>query len=688
MRAWILGGWLLVAAAPAWAQGHDAVRTLPSVVAVGEPVPRAVPASLDEVAAVEVPAAPRASVSELLRRVPGVAARDRQNLAQDVQVTIRGYGARTTFGVRGLRIYVDGIPATMPDGQGQVSHVPLAAIGSVEVLRGPFSALHGNASGGAIQFFSKPPSPVRAAGFDVMAGGDATRRAHAALSGPWRPGTGDGGYRVDAGTLRTDGYRAHSRARRDLAQARLTLETASGGRWALTANGMDLSAQDPQGLTWAQVQADPRAASAGALRFDTRKTVRQRQAGLRLGQPVATGELSIAAYAGARKTWQMLSIPEFAQEAPGSGGGVIDLDRGYAGLDARWTVERGGPRPLAVTAGVELQRSREHRLGYENFVGDTPGVVGALRRDQHDRVRSDDAFLEARWRFLPRWQGTLGVRHSRVAFRSDDHYIAPGNPDDSGARDYAFTTPVAGVLFQPTPGVDLYLNSGRGFETPGASELAYRLDGGSGLNPSLRPARTDSVEAGLRWRPGKHRLAAALFAGRTRDEIVVPFNEGGRSVYANASRTHRRGLEVSLQGELDARWRYAFAGTLLDARDEHTGRRLAGTALRTGWAELRWSPRAHGDADALDLFVAASGNSRIAADDANTAWAPGHASVDVGIERRWRMGGLPLRAWLRIDNVLDRGIVGSVIVNEGNGRYFEPAPGRTLQLGLAFGAAP
>lgn len=691
MRAWSVGWLLLGVVVPARAQAQEDVPTLPSVVAVGDPAPREVPATLDRIAAEDVPAAPRTSVSELLRRVPGVVARDRQNLAQDVQVTIRGYGARTTFGVRGLRIYVDGIPATMPDGQGQVSHVPLAAIESVEVLRGPFSALHGNASGGAIQFFSKPASPVREAGFDAMAGGDATWRAHAALSGPW-PDADDGGYRLDAGRLRTDGFRRHSRAQRDLAQARLTLETASGGRWALTANGMDLSAQDPQGLTWAQVQADPRAASAGALRFDTRKTVRQRQAGLRLRQPTDTGEVSVAAYAGARNTWQMLSIPEFAQAAPGSGGGVIDLDRGYAGLDARWTVERGGPRPLAVTAGVELQRSREHRLGYENFVGDTPGVVGALRRDQHDRVRSQDAFLEARWRFLPRWQGTLGVRHSRVAFRSDDHYIAPGNPDDSGARDYTFATPVAGVLFQPAPGVDLYLNAGRGFETPGASELAYRLDGGSGLNPTLRPARTDSVEAGLRWRTGTHRLGAALFAGRTRDEIVVARNEGGRSVYANASRTHRRGLEVSLEGELDARWRYALAGTVLDARDEDSGWRLAGTALRTGWAELRWSPYADAgeepQADTLELFIAASGNSRIAADDANTAWAPGHASVDVGIERRWRVRGQPLKAWLRIDNVFDRGIIGSVIVNEGNGRYFEPAPGRTLQLGLAFGAAP
>ena len=263
-----------------------------------------------------------------------------------------------------------------------------------------------------------------------------------------------GGYRLDGGRLQLDGYRHHSRARRDLAQARLTLQSAHGADVALTANAMDLAAQDPQGLTWEQVQRDPRAASAGALRFDTRKTVRQRQAGLRLEQAVPSGVVAIGAHAGTRKTWQMLSIPEFVQAAPGSGGGVIDLDRAYSGLDARWTVEPPS-HALSLTFGVELQRSREHRLGFENFVGDTPGVVGALRRDQHDRVAGDDVYAEARWRVRPRWQATLGVRRSRVRFRSDDHYLAPGNPDDSGARDYAFTTPVAGLLFQPTDALDL-----------------------------------------------------------------------------------------------------------------------------------------------------------------------------------------------------------------------------------------
>src|SRR5690606_3006823 len=371
---------------------------LPGVVVVGERVPGATPASVDTMAADEVPAAPGTSVSETLRRMPGVVARDRQNLAQDVQVTIRGFGARTTFGVRGLRIYVDGIPASMPDGQGQVSHVPLAALESVEVLRGPFSALYGNASGGVIQFFSKPPAESMAFGVDAAAGADGLRRLDLSWTGPWsRDGEGvDGGYRIDIGRLDSDGFRRHGRARRDTAQARLTLASPGGTEFAFTANAMDLSAQDPQGLTMDQVLADPRAASAGALAFDIHKTVRQRQAGARLEQHTDGGVFSFGLHAGQRRTWQMLSIPAFVQLAPGSGGGVIDLDRDYAGLDARWTFDGLlAGKPFALTLGTELQRSSERRLGFENFVGDTLGVVGRLRRDQRDSTTARDLFAEA-----------------------------------------------------------------------------------------------------------------------------------------------------------------------------------------------------------------------------------------------------------------------------------------------------
>lgn len=677
-----------LAASPGHAQEAASATTLPGIVVVGQHVPDATPASVDAVAADAIHAAPGVSVSEALRRIPGVVARDRQNLAQDVQVTIRGFGARTTFGVRGLRIYVDGIPASMPDGQGQVSHVPLAALDSVEVLRGPFSALYGNAAGGVIQFFSKAPGQEMAFGLDASAGAHGLRRLDASWTGPWGTGEGavDGGYRFDAGRLDSDGFRRHSAARRDIAQARLTLESAAGTRFAFTASAMDLAAQDPQGLTLTQVREDPRAASAGALAFDTRKTVRQQQAGARLEQDAGElGVLALGLHAGQRKTWQMLSVPAAAQRAPGSGGGVIDLDRDYAGLDARWTFDGLlAGRAFALTVGTELQRSSEHRLGFENFAGDTLGVVGRLRRDQRDSTTARDLFAEARWRFAPRWQASVGLRHSEVAFRSLDRYVAPGNPDDSGGMDYGFDSPVAGLLFEPSDWLDLYLNAGRGYETPSASELAYRPDGASGLNDALRPSRSDSLEAGLRLRRHGHALGLAVFDSDTRDELVVASNEGGRSTYRNAAETRRNGWELSASGPLGDAWRYALAWTALDARygDAMGGGRIPGTAARTGWAELRWTP-SHG----TTLFASASGSSRVYADDDNGAWAPGHATVDLGVEREWRMGGVPLVAGLRVDNVFDRATIGSVIVNAGGGRSFEPAPGRTLMLTLQLGRA-
>ena len=675
--------------------------TLPGVVVEGNRELPATPASIDRVRAAQLPARSNRSVSEWLDRVPGVTARDRQNFAQDVQLSIRGFGARSAFGVRGLQIVTDGIPGTMPDGQGQVSHVPLASLARVEVLRGPFSALYGNASGGVIEFFSQAP-PARAdAGLRVAAGSDATVESSLWVAGPWSADA-DGGFRLDGERLDTDGYRTHGGARRDIAQARLVARTGMGTRVALTVNTLDLRADDPQGLTIEQALASPRAASAGALAFDTRKRVRQAQAGVRVEQPIGARQtLTLDTWGGSRDTFQMLSVPVAAQIALGSGGGVVDLARHYSGADLRWRGDaQVAGRAASLTVGVEDQRSSEHRLGYENFIGTQLGVVGALRRDQRDTVGSHDVYAEARWLFVPRWTVTLGVRSSRVDFHSRDAYITAGNPDDSGDLFFRRTTPVAGLLFQPSDHVDLYANAGRGFETPTLTELAYRADGGSGLNTALQPSHGNSAEIGARMRRGSQSLALAIFSSRTRDELVVASNVGGRSTYANAATTDRNGWELSASGPLSSRWTYALAYSRLDAhfatgfatcrappcRQPDTlvaaGNRIPATAPQTAWAQLRWNPR-----EDLDWFVQSNAVGRVYADDANSAHAHGYATVDVGVERRWTLAGLSVQAFGRIDNLLDRRVLGSVIVNDSNARYFEPAPGRGWLVGLSLQGA-
>jgi iron complex outermembrane receptor protein len=557
--------------------------------------------------------------------------------------------------------------------------------------------LYGNASGGVVEFTSQAPPAQSAFGMQAGGGSDAGARGALWWGGPWNAGT-NGGYRLDADHYDTGGFREHGRARRDVGQARLLATSKGGTQFTLTANALDLDAQDPQGLTATQATATPRAASLGALRFDTRKTVRQQQLGLRVDHPLGDADAVVAtAWAGTRSTFQMLSVPVAAQAAPGSGGGVVDLDRTYAGGDLRWRQRlHDGARPFDLTLGLEGQRSREHRRGYENFADAQLGVVGALRRDEVDTVDNHDVFAEGRWQFAPRWSGTLGLRRSRVSFRTDDAYITPGNPNDSGGLDYGQTTPVAGLLFAPRDDVELYANAGRGFETPSFTELAYRNDGGSGLNTTLRPARSRSLELGARVHRDDHALGLAVFSTRTDDELVVASNQGGRSTYANAARTGRDGWELSAAGPLAARWHYALALTRLDARFRSSfatcrappcaqpdtlvasGNRLPATA-DSAWAEVRWTPR-----EALDVFLQADASGRLYADDANTAWASGWTTFDLGVERRWRTQRRVMTAFVRVDNVLDRRTIGSVIVNDANGRYFEPAPGLGGWIGLAL----
>ena len=657
--------------------------------------PLLVPAAIDRIDAADLHRAqPGIDLSEALQRVPGVVARDRQNDAQDLQISVRGFGARATFGVRGVRLYTDGIPATMPDGQGQVSHFALESADRVEVLRGPFSALYGNASGGVIALYSAAPPAQPQMSLGVLAGSDRLQRVSAWLRGPWT--AAGGGYSLEAARVDNDGYRAHSASHRNSGQMLLQGTFAGATRYTLLANSLDLQADDPQGLGAADLVVNRRAASAGALLFDTRKSVRQQQLGLRIEHDLNPSQrITLAGYSGNRQTTQMLSVPVAAQSSPFSGGGAIDLDRDYRGVDARWRWSPQLQRPFAITVGVQRDVSDELRHGYENFIGERLGVRGRLRRDERDRVTGTDEYLQLQWQPGDRWRIDLGARHSALRFDSRDRYVTADNPDDSGRLAYARTTPVAGMLFRITPSLSLYANAGSGFETPTFNELSYRNDGRSGLNDALRPARSTNLEAGLRLRNGETRFSAAMFRSRTSDELVIAANQGGRSVFANAGQTRRQGLELDVSGAFASRWHYALAYTWLDARYQRAfalcattpctspdllipaGRRIPGLSRQFAWGELRWQASADADVALEARFV-----DRVFANDSNSAAAPAYARVDLSVQRRLRTGAVEWTGFARIDNLLDREIVGSVIVNEGNGRYFEPAPGRSWMLGL------
>ncbi len=682
----------LAAAARQTGQPPSRPRTLQTIVVTATRSPQRafdVPASVNA-AALDTEGADRPNVdpSEALREVPGVLARDRQNYAQDEQVSIRGFGARSSFGVRGVRLYVDGIPATMPDGQGQTSNFSVAAADRIEVLRGPFSALYGNSSGGVIQIFTADGTPWPEQRFGIDAGpyGAVHMDANA------RGSAGAFGYNADLENFRTSGFRDHGAARRAKGNLKLTYGTRSGGELTLLVNSVWLRADDPQGLTWLQYLADPRQAAPSSIAYDTRKTVRQNQGGAVFRQPLGDHqELRVLAYYGDRAITQFLSVPVFAQASPLSSGGVIDLATGYGGVDARWSWHGEWlGRPLHLSAGTSWDREDQHRLGYQNFVGTVLGVVGALRRDERDDVYDFDQYAQGAWDFAPRWSLTAGVRHSKVRFGTVDAYVTADNPDDSGRVAYRATTPVAGLLFKASADWHLYASFGRGFETPTFSELAYRADRSAGMAFDLAPARSDNFEAGskLRWADGAGKLDVALFRSDTRDELAVDTSSGGRTTYRNVGSARRRGLEAGLDVPLPRGWRLHAAYTWLDARFTGTagcrapcaiapGARIPGVARDQLYAELRWQ----GDAGwhvAVDAFALGA----VFVNDAGSARAPGYAVGGFDAGRVVHLRGATIAPFLRIDNLLDRRYIGSVIVNDGNGRYFEPAPGRSVLLGV------
>lgn len=628
------------------------------------------------------------ALSDLLSTVPGVLARTRQNFAQDEQVSIRGFGTRAAFGIRGVRLYIDGVPATLPDGQGQVAHFPLDAAERIEVLRGPFSALYGNAAGGVIQLFTRDGREPDSLTVSAAAGSWGQRRVGAQAQGV----AGGVAYAVSAGHFRTDGWREHSRASRDSLYAKASMPLGEG-RLTLLADLYRMPlALDPQGLTREQAGADPRQASAGARLYDTRKSARQSQLAAIYERSLGPVDARLLAYGGQRSVWQVLSIPAAVQRAnPLSGGGVIDFDAPFAGLDARVSLRRGeGVRPFDVVAGLGIETVLQQRSGYENFAGDRLGVRGALRLRQDDRVTSIDPYIQGNWAFTDAWTLSAGLRHSRVTFESRDHYVTVDNPDDSGRVRHSATLPALGLTWRPRPALSWYAAWGKGFETPTFNELGYRRDGGSGLNFALRPMRTRSVETGLRWEGDAVQASLVAFRTASRDELAVNGSMGGRSTYQNTGRALRRGVEASAALPLGAGWRAGLAATWLDAHtvDAHractgigcedapivpAGTRLPGVPRRQAALSLHrgdgpgWQPR-------LSLTYVGE----VTANQAGDARAGSLAMLDASLGYGFRRG----RAFVGIDNLLDRRGIGSVIVNEGNGRYYEPAPGRSIVAGV------
>lgn len=633
------------------------------------------------------------NLSESLARIPGIVAQNRQNYAQDLQISSRGFGARSAFGVRGIRLYSDGIPATMPDGQGQVSHFDLGSAAKIEIMRGPFSSLYGNSAGGVISIFTEDGQPDGELQGGITFGSFATEKTSVKLSAD----TGNFNYVVSASDFKTRGYRYQSVSKRRTFNSKLRWKLGNDTNVTLVANAVDSPLmEDPLGLTRSQVQSNPQQAGTDAAKFNTRKKTDQEQLGAILAMRLSpSDDLTFGTYVGRRKSVQFQSTAIATQTANDNhAGGVVDLGRQYWGVDARWT-HRGSlaGRPLTTSAGINYDSLGEERRGYENFVGTTVGVLGGIRRNEKNTIFNFDQYIQSQWDASERLQISAGLRNSVIKLSSQDKYIVntayPGtNGDDSGSTSYSAVTGSLGATYRLLDTLNLYASWGKGFETPTLNEVAYQSTDGSrpGLNFALRPARSRTTEIGAKALIANDVSAnIAVFRTDTSDEIATQSSANGRTVYQNAGRTRRNGLEIASEAKLPLDLTLTISHTWLQAiYQDSTGGIIAGRYLpaipKTVWfAELGWKHVATG----LNASVDVRHTGKVFVNDANSDAASSYGVVNLRFGFEQKAAGWSLKEFLRVDNVGNKRYVGSVIVNQASSQFFEPAPGRNFLFGVS-----
>ncbi len=642
-------------------------------------------------------AGPQVNLSEALNRVPGLTILNRHNYAQDLQLSIRGFGARSAFGIRGIRLLIDGIPATTPDGQGQGSSVSLTSTDRMEVLRGPLAQLYGNSSGGVIQAFTRDAPDQAEFGAQYYAGSFGLRRSDWQYAGKLGA-SGGVGLVADYSTFGIDGFRANSATERKQFNGKLSFGPSEKTKVNVIFNRFDMPlARDPLGLTAAQLAANRDQAGTNAIARDVRKIVTQNQLGTTITHSLDNdSSLTGRLYFGNRENLgYQVGIAGTATAA----GGWVGLNRDYYGTGLQYNASsKWGGVPVNWVAGFEYDRMQERRQAGAAALGQKTTTT----RNEVNAADNTDFFAQGTASLSERFSVVGGVRHSTVRMNSSDDYLIDGN--GSGAISYQATSPVLGVTWHATDKVNLYANIGRGFETPTLAEMAYAGAGVPAFNTTLKAAGSHHFEIGAKWTPTpQSRVDFAVYQIETTDEIVVASSVGGNSTFKNAPGTKRTGWELAGSNYFTPNWRGSLSVSQIDASFSQSfttvsgappaattilaGNKIPGIPQSSLFAELLWSSQTPGArASAMQLGTQAGveflQSGRLFANDTNTVAVDGYGTWALKASHGFAVGKGSLTAYARVDNLSDEKYVGSVIVNQANQQFFEPAPGRNWTLGV------
>jgi iron complex outermembrane receptor protein len=606
---------------------------------------------------------------------------NRYNFAQDLRISIRGFGARAAFGIRGVKILVDGIPETLPDGTGQVDSIDLGATSQIEVIRGPSSSLYGNASGGVISITSEdgpeiPYIDARLAVGDydfqklqVKAGGQTERM----------------NYFVSVSDSEIDGYRAFSQYENTQLSGRFDFDLGGDANFLAVVNFTDQPlANDPGGINAAQAAADPRSARDRNVAYDTGEALEQTRIGFVYTTPIfESGELSARSYF----VWRDFQnkLPQFPVAD------AVDLERFFAGGGINYTHSSMlGNMPNRLIVGFDADDQDDDRRRFRN----NQGTLGALRFDQNESFNAVGVFLQDELSITDQLQVTFGIRYDEIEYAVEDYFLADG--DDSGTREMDNVSPMLGILYSLSPDISLYGTLSTAFETPSTTDFA-NPSGGGGFNPDLDPQSATNYEVGLRGTIGeRHYYEIALYNVEVDDELI-PFDIDGRNFFQNAGSSSRTGVELALVSNPTDRIRtsltYTYGSFEFDdfrvfsfdlngtptLEDDFSGNTIPGTVEHLLFGEISYTHPSgwYGAFDVLYVGEQFANNANSVKVDSYTV-----ANLRLGLERA--VGSTIISPFIGINNLFDEGYNNNIRLNAFGSRYFEPAPELNVYAGVSI----
>ena len=607
-------------------------------------------------------------LDEVLSGVPGLYMQNRYNFAQDLRVSLRGFGARSSFGIRGIKILVDDIPETVPDGQAQVDSIDLGSAERIEVLRGPASSIYGNASGGVISVVSElggsGPYVEGKLGFgelgyekyQLKAGGQLNRVD----------------YLVNVSHQEFAGYRAHSSSSGTLLNSKLRWNISDGDSLTVALNHTDQPNElDPGGIDAVQAAADPRSARAQNVLFNAGEELSQQRLGLVYRTDRLGGDLMLRNY----YVWR-----DFANRLPFTGGGSVDLDRFFYGVGVQYSLTKLTSAKLSLTFGFDVDRQDDDRLRFDN----NQGVLGNLVFDQAEQVDSVGIYVQGNYEINDAWSLNAGLRYDDLQYDVTDRFLADG--DNSGRRDFTEVSPSFSIRYRAGSNT-FFASYSSSFETPTTTELA-NPDGSGGFNPAINPQTADNYELG--WRGANQDLSyeLAIFQIDLEDELI-PFELAafpGRTFYSNAGSSSRSGVEMAItwalgggfSADVSYTWsEFEFDNFIDDNGNDFSGNRLPGIPEHFGYFGFRYESERGLSATLESVY-----SGQLFANTANTVAVSGYAVTNFRMSHEFVRGDWTLRPYLGINNIFDENYNSNIRINAFGGRFFEPAPTRNLYAGI------